>query len=105
MLASVHQIAIITGLTAAFLSNYLLANVAGGSLAEFWFGYETWRWMFWVELVPATIFVVALLGIPESPRYLVVRGETERAEGVLACLYGRTYAELLVQTSNVSFGH
>ncbi len=97
MLTSVQQIAIITGLTAAFLSNYLLANVAGGSLAEFWFGYETWRWMFWIELVPATIFLVALLGIPESPRYLVVRGETVRAEGVLARLYGRAIAAIKVQ--------
>lgn len=97
MLTSVQQIAIITGLTAAFLSNYLLAKVAGSSLTEFWFGYETWRWMFWAELLPATIFLVALLAIPESPRYLVVRGDTVRAEGILARLYGRATAATKVQ--------
>src|SRR5690625_1233595 len=53
--------------------------------------------MFWMELVHATIFLVALLGIPESPRYLVVRGETVRAEGVLARLYGRAIAAIKVQ--------
>jgi SP family sugar:H+ symporter-like MFS transporter len=89
-LASVQQIAIITGLTAAFLSNYFLAAVAGSSLEVFWLGYETWRWMFWVELVPAGVFFVALLAIPESPRFLVASGQKNRALEVLIRLYGAT---------------
>src|SRR5690554_52774 len=88
MLTSVQQIAIIVGLTAAFLSNYLLAEVAGGSVQEFWGGYETWRWMFWMELIPAGIFLLALLMIPESPRYLVASGKVAKAEDVLKRLYG-----------------
>ncbi|MDQ2076130.1 sugar porter family MFS transporter [Marinimicrobium sp. ABcell2] len=102
MLTSIQQIAIITGLTAAFLSNYLLAETAGGSRAEFWGGYETWRWMFWMELVPASIFFFALLAIPESPRYLVVSGKTEQAGSVLARLYGRAVAATKVQEINDS---
>src|SRR5690554_4389125 len=90
MLTSVQQIAIIVGLTAAFLSNYLLAEVAGGSVQEFWGGYETWRWMFWMELIPAGIFLLALLMIPESPRYLVASGKVAKAEDVLKRLYGDT---------------
>jgi len=87
-LASVQQIAIITGLTAAFLSNYFLAAAAGSSLEIFWLGYETWRWMFWIELVPAAIFFLALLSIPESPRFLVASGQNARALQVLTRLYG-----------------
>ncbi|GHB94261.1 sugar porter family MFS transporter [Thermomonas carbonis] len=87
-LATVQQIAIISGLFAAFLSNYLLAKVATSSLAPLWLGYEAWRWMFWIELAPAALFLIALCFIPESPRYLVARGLRERAGTVLARLYG-----------------
>lgn len=87
-LSSVQQVAIITGLTAAFVSNYFLAKFAGSSLSEFWLGYETWRWMFWMELIPATIFFLALLLIPESPRFLVASGQIEKARTVLIKLYG-----------------
>ena len=87
-LATVQQIAIIAGLFAAFLSNYLLANVAGSSVTELWAGYEAWRWMFWIELVPAALFLVALLFIPESPRYLVVKRRNAQALQVLTRLYG-----------------
>ncbi|WP_027328215.1 sugar porter family MFS transporter [Marinimicrobium agarilyticum] len=93
MLTSVQQIAIISGLTAAFFSNYLLAKFAGGSTQEFWLGYDTWRWMFWMELIPASIFFLALLGIPESPRFLVACGKTDTALTVLSRLYGRATAE------------
>lgn len=85
-LSSLQQIAIITGLFTAFLSNYLLVRLSGGAVAEAWLGYETWRWMFWVELVPACIFFFALLTIPESPRYLVARGKKDRAEAVFGQL-------------------
>ena len=36
-----------------------------------------WRWMFWVELVPAILFLVGVLFIPESPRYLVAQGKVD----------------------------
>jgi MFS transporter, SP family, sugar:H+ symporter len=92
-LATVQQIAIISGLFAAFLSNYLLANFAGSSVTQFWMGYEAWRWMFWVEMFPAALFLVALLFIPESPRYLVVKRRNDRALHVLTRLYGATAAQ------------
>lgn len=92
-LATVQQIAIISGLFAAFLSNYLLANFAGSSVNQFWMGYEAWRWMFWVEMFPAALFLVALLFIPESPRYLVVKRRNAQALQVLTRLYGATEAQ------------
>ena len=88
MLSSIQQIAIIGGLFVAFLSNYLIAGSAGGSMETFALGYDAWRWMFWVELVPSVAFFFALLFIPESPRYLVAAGKKERALDVLAKLLG-----------------
>ena len=87
-LSSVQQVAIIFGLFSAFVSNYFLADFAGSSTAEFWMGYQAWRWMFWIELIPATLFLVALMFIPESPRYLVISRKTEKAKRVLNALYG-----------------
>ena len=45
MLSSVQQVAIISGLFCAFLSNYFIAGTAGSSLDVFAWGYEAWRWM------------------------------------------------------------
>jgi SP family sugar:H+ symporter-like MFS transporter len=82
-LASVQQIAIITGLFCAFLSNYLIAHFAGGSTEILAAGHEAWRWMFWIELVPAVTFFFALLFIPESPRFLVASRKNDKALVVL----------------------
>ena len=88
-LSSVQQIMIITGLTGAFVANYALAKTAGGSTAEFWLGYPAWRWMFWLQVVPAGIYFLALLAIPESPRFLVVKKKDVQAEAVLSKLFGQ----------------
>ena len=92
-LITVQQIAIITGLFSAFVSNYLLASFAGASTSVLWLGFEAWRWMFWIEMAPAVLFFLGLLLIPESPRYLVIRGRTETARAVLTRLYGRERGE------------
>ena len=91
-MASVQQIAIIVGLFVAFISNYTLARFAGSSIQPLWLEFEAWRWMFWVEMLPAALFFVALLFIPESPRFLVANGRKESAQGVLERLFGATAA-------------
>jgi len=87
-MSSVQQIMIITGLTGAFLANYFLANTAGSSTAEFWLGLPAWRWMFWMQVIPAGVFFLCLLTIPESPRYLVAKGKDAEAEKILSRLFG-----------------
>jgi SP family sugar:H+ symporter-like MFS transporter len=87
-LSSVQQIMIITGLTGAFLANYALARTAGSSTAEFWLGFPAWRWMFWLQVVPAVIYLLALLAIPESPRFLVAKNKDAQAQAVLSKLFG-----------------
>lgn len=91
-LSSIQQVAIISGLFVAFISNYLIANAAGSSMSEWWLGFEAWRWMFWVEILPATIFFLALLFIPESPRFLVLHRQRDKAVDVLTRLGGREAA-------------
>ena len=91
-LATVQQIAIISGLFLAFFSNYLIANAAGSSMNELWMGFEAWRWMFWVEMLPATIFLLALFFIPESPRFLVLHRQHDKAIEVLTKLGGKSAA-------------
>ncbi|MBS8268230.1 MFS transporter [Halomonas litopenaei] len=87
-LATIQQVAIISGLFIAFVSNYVLAKIAGASTASLWFGFDAWRWMFWIEMLPAAIFLLALLGIPESPRFLISRGRDDKATRVLVTLLG-----------------
>jgi len=93
-LSSVQQVMIIAGLTGAFLVNYFLARSAGRSTDAFWLGFAAWRWMFWMQVVPATLFLVTLLLIPESPRYLVARGRQDEARAVLTRLLGAAAAEI-----------
>lgn len=87
-LGSLQQLAITLGIFAALLSDQLLATSAGGAAEELWFGLEAWRWMFMVAVVPATVYGVLALMIPESPRYLVARGRREEAQKVLADVLG-----------------
>ncbi len=61
-LAGMFQFNIVFGILVAFLSNSLLAGI----------GENAWRWMLGVEAIPAFIFAVFCLGIPESPRWLII---------------------------------
>jgi len=82
-LATLQQVAIISGLFASFLSNYVVADAAGSSLNPWFWGFEAWRWMFWAEIIPATVFGLLLFTIPESPRFLVSSGRETSAIYVL----------------------
>src|SRR5256886_10694140 len=99
-LASLQQMAIVTGLFFAFLSNDIVAKLAGSASASFWFGAPAWRWMFWMEALPAAAFMLGILRIPESPRFLVFRGKRERAREIFARIGGD--AERLVRQGEES---
>ena len=87
-LASLQQMAIVLGLFGAFLSNDIIAKFAGGAGAIFWLGFPAWRWMFWMEAVPALAFLVGSFLIPESPRFLVFCGKREQARRIFARIGG-----------------
>ncbi|WP_375581390.1 sugar porter family MFS transporter [Marivirga tractuosa] len=83
-LATLQQLMIVIGLFAAFMSNYWLVGLSGGASEVLWGDFQTWQWMFWMEIVPASIFLIVLFFIPESPRYLVAAGKSDLANKVLS---------------------
>ncbi|HZJ05351.1 MAG TPA: sugar porter family MFS transporter [Nocardioidaceae bacterium] len=82
-LGSLQQLAIVTGIFVALLVDYALATAAGGAANELWLGVDAWRWMFLSLVVPAIIYGVLVLTIPESPRYLVAKERITEAATVL----------------------
>jgi SP family sugar:H+ symporter-like MFS transporter len=88
-LGSLQQLAITIGIFAALLSDALFANTAGGAAEPSLFGLDAWRWMFLVSVVPALVYVIIALRIPESPRYLVAAHRRDEAVAVLASVVGR----------------
>jgi sugar porter (SP) family MFS transporter len=80
--------AIVLGLFFAFLSNDIIARLAGSAASTFWLGASAWRWMFWMEALPSAAFLIGVLLIPESPRYLVVRGRLDEARRIFARVGG-----------------
>lgn len=92
MLVSLYQLAVTIGVVGAYISNYYLLHYAQGSTcAEGLFGYvfveEWWRGMLGVGVVPSVIFLVAVLFIPESPRWLVLKGNTATATSIFSKIY------------------
>ncbi|MEE6295425.1 sugar porter family MFS transporter [Georgenia wangjunii] len=87
-LGSLQQLAIVTGIFAALLSDAVLADTAGGAAEELWLGLEAWRWMFLAEAVPAILYGIFAMTIPESPRYLVDVGRVKEAAKVLSTYTG-----------------
>jgi len=87
-LASMQQLAIVLGIFATGISNYLILEAAGGDSTNDWlFGIAAWQWMFLVMLIPAIVYGGLALRLPESPRYLVEIGEYEQAQAVLQQVY------------------
>ncbi len=72
------QLAITVGLMSAFVVNYLFAAI------------ESWRWMFAVAIVPSLVLGLTMMTLPDSPRWLVLRGREDEAETNLQRLRGRS---------------
>lgn len=78
-LVSWNQFAIIFGMLVVYFVNYFIALQGDAS----WLHSKGWRWMFASEIIPASLFLILLMFVPETPRYLVMRGKTEKALGIL----------------------
>ena len=102
-MTTMQQVMIIVGLTAAFLVNYLFQQLAGDTTNELALGLPAWRWMYLAQAVPAAVFLVALIFIPESPRFLVSKGRHDDAGGVLTRLFGETVARAKLEEIRGSF--
>ncbi len=95
-LGSLQQLAIVSGIFISLAIDYLLAHLAGGASKDLWLGLEAWRWMFLIMAVPAIIYGVLALTIPESPRYLVATQRIPEARKVLTMLLGEKNLDITI---------
>jgi sugar porter (SP) family MFS transporter len=96
-LVSLNQLAIVVGILLAQAVNWFVARpvAAGSTAAEIfasWNGQSGWRWMFGLTAVPAILFLVATFFLPESPRWLAIKGRNQQALDVLRRLSSESYA-------------
>lgn len=96
-LVALNQLTIVLGILAAQIANFLIAQPmpAGTTipLLESWNCQWGWRWMFWGEAFPAIAFMILACLIPESPRWLAMKGRTQEMLKVLRHVGGSEYAE------------
>ena len=95
-LVSLNQLTIVLGILGAQIVNFLIAEPmpAGTTVPapESWNVLMGWRWMFWSAAFPAAAFLSLALFIPESPRWLAMRGREQEAMKTLENIGGRNYA-------------
>ncbi len=82
-LVSMNQMALVVGILIAYLVNWRLAGL----------GNSSWRWMLGVALIPALALFFGLLGVPESPRWLISHHQRDKGRKVLARLFGPAEAD------------
>jgi sugar porter (SP) family MFS transporter len=88
-MVSVNQFAIISGMLLVYFANYFIALQGD----QAWNETTGWRWMFGSEALPAVLLLGLLFFVPETPRFLLAQGETDRARHILTRVNGATAAE------------
>lgn len=108
MLVSWNQFAIIFGQLVVYFVNFLIlgshANPvydAAGAIANMadaeWTITTGWRYMFGSEMVPAGLFALLICFVPETPRYLVMVGQDQKALAILTHINGSSEAQTILQ--------
>jgi len=106
----------VLGILAAQIINWQIAepvatNATATDILNSWNGQMGWRWMFWVELIPAGLFFLLMFTVPESPRWLATNGKTSKTLSILSKIGGVKYAkdevtkikETLVENNKLDF--
>ena len=95
-LVSLNQLLIMIGVLAAQLANWQISllhehmptNASGELVSQNWNIQYGWRWMFGVTAIPAFLFFVMMIFLPESVRWLVKSGQLKKAQDILAKMGG-----------------
>ncbi|RYY19473.1 MAG: MFS transporter, partial [Chitinophagaceae bacterium] len=85
---AINQLTVVIGILITNLVNYFLADS----------GPDAWRWMFGLGVIPSMIFLLGVLWLPESPRWLIKEGKTEKARKVLEKLGSGSLADTTIQS-------
>ncbi len=91
-MVSLYQLAVTVGFLGAYLMNYYLLNLSDGFASDNpmllkIFGTENWRGMLGAETIPALLFFIIIFLIPESPRWLIVKGKETAASKIFSKIY------------------
>ncbi len=95
-LVAVNQIAIAGGIATTAFVNYFIAHSHGDPSqpeVQQWLVQFGWRWMFGTEILPALLFALLLLPIPESPRWLIEKKRHSEAIGILNKIGGEAFGD------------
>ena len=92
-LVSFNQFAIIFGMLVIYFVNYFIAKQGN----EQWLITDGWRLMFLSGAIPAGIFIILLFFVPETPRFLVLNGEEDKALKVLKKIAGNDQAGIILE--------
>lgn len=109
-LVSLNQMTIVLGILGAQIANWLIADevpvdYTADEILASWNGQMGWRWMFWAEAVPASLFLLLAFFIPESPRWQTMKGMEQKAIKTLRNIGGEQYAASeigLIKTSAIA---
>jgi len=97
MMVSLYQLALTVGIVLAYFSNAYLVNHSGQPFGSEGmnkiFSTEVWRAMLGLGALPAAIFLISLFMVPESPRWLLLRGEEQKAKDILIRIDGADAAK------------
>lgn len=85
-----NQFAIIFGMLVIYFVNFGISKAGSGDV---WLNHIGWRYMFLSGAVPATLFLILLFFVPETPRFLMLKGNESGARAVLAKLVTREEGE------------
>ncbi len=110
---SINQLTIVIGILLAQVVNWLIAQPVpegadGMYILHSWNGQTGWRWMFWAETVPASLFFILMWFVPESPRFLAKKQKNDRSFSILEKISGRENANRAmeeIRTSLKKDGH
>jgi SP family xylose:H+ symportor-like MFS transporter len=92
-LVSFQQLAIVGGMMLVYFVNYAIAKQGDANFLNT----TGWRWMFASEAIPSLLFLVLLIGVPDSPRWLVMKGRDKEAHDVLNRLSDANEAKLVLK--------
>jgi MFS transporter, SP family, xylose:H+ symportor len=90
---AINQLTIVLGILVTNLVNYSLSDQ----------GIEAWRWMFGLGAVPSLLFFTGVLWLPESPRYLVKAGKSDKAKAVLGKIGNMDFVKETLRNIELSF--
>jgi len=95
-MVSFNQLNIVIGISVAYFSNYLILSLGQSDLAwaqSLQLGPWNWRWMLGVEALPAIVYFFALFAVPESPRWLIMHEQGDKALAILERVSGAEKAK------------